>query len=71
MAKSPTKHQRPVATARDRAPKAPQAASITEHDIARHAYDLFLARGGEHGHDVEDWLRAQRELKNAERIVAV
>jgi len=30
--------------------------------IARRAYELFLERGGEHGHDVDDWLRAEREL---------
>ena len=34
-------------------------------DIARRAYELFEARGGEHGHDVEDWLEAQSELKGA------
>jgi len=32
-------------------------------DIARRAYDLFLSRRGEHGHDVEDWLQAERELR--------
>lgn len=30
--------------------------------IARRAYELFEARGGEHGHDWEDWLRAESEL---------
>ena len=38
------------------------AASVTEHDIARRAYDLYLGRGGEDGHDVEDWFQAEREL---------
>jgi Protein of unknown function (DUF2934) len=31
--------------------------------IARRAYELFLERGGEHGHDWEDWLAAERELR--------
>jgi heme oxygenase len=31
-------------------------------DVARRAYDLFLARGGQHGHDVDDWLEAERQL---------
>jgi hypothetical protein len=31
--------------------------------IARRAFELFLARGGVHGHDVEDWLAAERELR--------
>ncbi len=30
--------------------------------IARRAYELFEARGREHGHDLEDWLRAESEL---------
>jgi len=35
--------------------------------IARRAYELFLARGGEHGHDLDDWLQAERELAEAGR----
>ncbi len=35
---------------------------MAQEQIARRAYELFLARGGEHGHDVEDWLQAEREL---------
>lgn len=31
--------------------------------IAAKAYELFLERGGEHGHDVEDWLRAEAALR--------
>ncbi|MGA8621126.1 MAG: Hsp20 family protein [Candidatus Sulfotelmatobacter sp.] len=30
--------------------------------IGRRAYELFEARGCEHGHDQEDWLRAESEL---------
>ena len=30
--------------------------------IAMRAYLLFEARGGQHGHDIEDWLQAQNEL---------
>lgn len=30
--------------------------------ITRRAYELFEARGGEHGHDWEDWFRAESEL---------
>jgi len=35
---------------------------ITEDAIAQRAYALYLARGREGGHDVEDWLQAEREL---------
>jgi hypothetical protein len=31
--------------------------------IAVRAYELFLAHGGAHGHDVEHWLQAERELR--------
>ena len=31
-------------------------------DIARRAYELFLARGGTHGYDLEDWIAAEHEL---------
>ncbi len=31
-------------------------------EIARRAHQLYLQRGGEHGKDVEDWVRAEKEL---------
>ena len=31
-------------------------------EIARRAYELYLQRDGEHGKDVEDWVRAEKEL---------
>jgi hypothetical protein len=42
----------------------------TDADIACRAYDLYLARGGGHGHDVEDWVRAERELRGPGRLTA-
>jgi hypothetical protein len=33
-------------------------------DIARRAHELYLERGGEHGRDVEDWVRAEKELSD-------
>ena len=39
------------------------ASNVTEGDIARRAYDLYLARGREPGHDVEDWLQAEQQLR--------
>ena len=33
--------------------------------VARRAYELYLARGGSHGADWDDWLAAERELINA------
>lgn len=34
----------------------------TQEETARLAYDIFVRRGSTHGHDVEDWLEAEREL---------
>jgi HSP20 family protein len=34
----------------------------TQLEIARRAYELFEARGAEHGHDWEDWFRAESEV---------
>ncbi len=34
----------------------------THDEIAKRSYELFLDRGGEHGHDAEDWARAEAEL---------
>jgi hypothetical protein len=34
----------------------------TRDEIATRAYELYLARGGEHGHDAEDWAQAESEL---------
>jgi hypothetical protein len=37
--------------------------SMTDDAIARRAYGLYEERGREHGHDLDDWLRAERELR--------
>jgi NADPH:quinone reductase-like Zn-dependent oxidoreductase len=33
-----------------------------EHDIRTRAYELYLARGAEPGHELEDWLQAEHDL---------
>ncbi len=33
-------------------------------EIARRAYELYVQRGGEHGKDVEDWVKAEKELSD-------
>jgi len=42
--------------------KIEHALPIKEQIEAR-AYELYLQRGGKDGHDLEDWLIAERELK--------
>jgi Protein of unknown function (DUF2934) len=39
-------------------------AGVTENDIARRAFELYCDRGREDGHDVDDWLNAERELRD-------
>ena len=34
----------------------------THDEIAARAYQLFLERGCQHGHDVDDWLQAEYEM---------
>jgi hypothetical protein len=36
--------------------------AMSKDDVAQRAYELFLARGRVDGHDVEDWLEAERQL---------
>jgi hypothetical protein len=50
---------------RSSAAKAVAAATsveIPKDAIARRAFELFCARGGQNGTEVDDWLRAEREL---------
>ena len=62
MAKATTTPKE-VVTASNRPPRrAAQQRTVIDGEIARRAYDLYLARGCEDGHDVEDWLQAEREL---------
>jgi hypothetical protein len=41
----------------------PIAADDRAGDIARRAYERYQQRGGEHGHDKEDWYEAEREVR--------
>ena len=49
--------------------KAAQAASpaVSREAIAQVAYELFQQRGGVPGHDVEDWLEAERIVRQRRR----
>ena len=40
-----------------------EQAPPTKKQIETRAYELYLQRGCEDGHDVEDWLNAEKELK--------
>ena len=49
----------------ERAPQSVGDTTAAQYDrerVASRAYELYLARGGEHGRDQDDWLQAEREL---------
>jgi len=43
----------------------PRRRVATREQIAARAYAIYMARGGTHGYDIEDWLQAERELGSA------
>jgi len=47
------------------APAKDAAGSIEPEAIAHRAYELFQERGREPGHALDDWLRAEHELKQS------
>jgi hypothetical protein len=46
------------------------ASGTVEGDIAPRAFELYCQRGRADGHDVDDWLNAERELRDASRFSA-
>ena len=69
MAKAKTDER--AAIAADRAPKPTgQPPTADTGNVARRAYELYLARGCEHGHDIDDWLQAERELRGTSTSAA-
>lgn len=44
-------------------PISPVNQDVSESDISRRAYERCIARGAKHGHHLDDWLEAERELQ--------
>lgn len=40
-----------------------------EDQIRKRAYEIYLARRGQPGSEIEDWLKAEAELKEAHRLM--
>ncbi len=38
-----------------------------EEEIRQRAYELFESRGGAEGHELQDWLQAEEEIRNKEK----
>jgi hypothetical protein len=63
MARAKTERVETTVTSdRERTSQPSRPAHLTDQDIARHAYDLYMSRGCEAGHDMDDWLQAEREV---------
>ena len=43
------------------------AAVLDRDRVASRAYELYIARGRQHGRALEDWLEAEQELLQASR----
>jgi Protein of unknown function (DUF2934) len=52
----PTPSKKPAFTATSEPPG-------LEDQIRQRAYELYEERGREDGHDIEDWLRAEEEIR--------
>jgi hypothetical protein len=70
------KPRKPRATPRSKRPtsrkgSAPAASKAKTNDFAlyeritRRAYELYEQRGRQAGHELEDWLQAEREIRSA------
>lgn len=53
----------PAPTRTSAPPPAAPRASVSRDEIARLAHKFWAERGHQHGHHVEDWLRAEQELR--------
>jgi hypothetical protein len=46
-------------------------ASVSPEAVSRRAYEIYEARGSRDGSPLDDWLRAERELMDAEAAKAI
>ena len=56
-----------MATARKKTQDKSAETPLSAAAIAQRAHEIFLARGGQDGRDVEDWLQAELELTKKRR----
>jgi len=61
MKRSKEKHRRGIQRRQEEHTK---PGGPTEEEIRRRAYEIYLARGREQGHEQENWLQAERELRS-------
>jgi Protein of unknown function (DUF2934) len=57
---------KPVSTTPEQSP----SMNPTDMDIAKRAFGIYCERGCQDGCDVEDWLQAERELRDTAKSTA-
>ena len=45
-------------------------AAPSRDDVARRAFELYCQRGRQDGHDLQDWLQAEQELRESASTAA-
>jgi hypothetical protein len=55
-------------TKEDKTGNREKAPAPAREEIARRAFELFVRRGGEPGHEEEDWLRAEKALREEKTL---
>jgi hypothetical protein len=70
-----TKRKKTEQTENQQTADRPSASDLAEisrepshEEIEQRAYEIYLTREGAHGYDWDDWLQAERELKQAQTI---
>ncbi len=59
----PRSRRRTVSSLDAPAPAARSKPASSREEIARRAYEIWLSKGCPHGHDVEHWLEAERQIR--------
>ena len=67
--KSPDRATGPAKTKRPPIRK-PNGDVVADDLIAKRAYEIYEARGGQHGADFDDWLEAERQIKQEQQFQA-
>jgi len=53
---------KPVRTATTRTPSEATASATTGDEVRRRAFEIYEERGREDGHELDDWLEAEKEV---------
>jgi hypothetical protein len=66
MPTSPRRPGRKAATQKKASPKPVPTIQQLEERVRQRAYELYVERGREEGHEREDWMRAETEVASGQ-----